>query len=222
MSPYLIFPMNTGTNPYKQQLLQQLTASSSLSCTLDNCSDKVLKTCIKLSQYGLPSYDNLRFYSSYMSSVNYERRVPSWVLECIDKECVSKPAQRTSEEDVTRKDSLWQADPFTPGLFRVNPYDYKFAVYEYSRGHMAAAGCHNDEQMSKNETFFMNSNIGICFSTYVYILHTYTYTYTWGARAQDSTYCSIYRPLSWLCVCYLVLLTWCVLYVIPLHQCLRT
>lgn len=36
---------------------------------------------LNIGKYGFPSYENLRFYKSYISANNYSKRIPNWVAE---------------------------------------------------------------------------------------------------------------------------------------------
>ncbi|ETO12555.1 endonuclease G, partial [Reticulomyxa filosa] len=71
-------------NPYDAKLLELI--NQRLIETLSNTTDKAKLKALETCKYGLPSHENLSFRSSYVSSINYERRIPNWVMECIEKE----------------------------------------------------------------------------------------------------------------------------------------
>eukprot|EP01113_Clastostelium_recurvatum_P028943 TRINITY_DN3494_c0_g1_i1.p1 TRINITY_DN3494_c0_g1~~TRINITY_DN3494_c0_g1_i1.p1 ORF type:complete len:397 (-),score=13.03 TRINITY_DN3494_c0_g1_i1:135-1325(-) len=104
-------------------------------------------------KYGLPSYNNVTFYQSFVSSANYERRIPNWVLQYITKEDLD-------EDHVVadRKHSQFTGDaPSIPEVFRADNKAYLGSGW--SRGHMAPAGDVRHSQLALDETFILGSNI---------------------------------------------------------------
>ncbi|ORC86878.1 endonuclease G, mitochondrial [Trypanosoma theileri] len=126
----------------------------------------------KMMSKGLPSDERVRVFDGFIASLNYERRVPNWVLEYIppidptnrdDKE-------KEKEEDpkaVRREGMKFFADPTVPEPFRVLPDDYSGGKQEQqqqytrglSRGHLAAAQFHKRTADEMAQTFNMNANI---------------------------------------------------------------
>eukprot|EP01112_Ceratiomyxa_fruticulosa_P014385 TRINITY_DN4112_c0_g1_i1.p1 TRINITY_DN4112_c0_g1~~TRINITY_DN4112_c0_g1_i1.p1 ORF type:complete len:410 (-),score=88.04 TRINITY_DN4112_c0_g1_i1:27-1256(-) len=108
---------------------------------------------LEAMKYGLPSYQNLTFYETFISSANYERRVPNWVLQCLHKEDLE------GEEASNRKHSQFTDKALTvPPIFRASNDAYFGSGY--SRGHMVPAGdTSKKSQSAMNETFILNSNI---------------------------------------------------------------
>ena len=61
-------------------LINKFSTNRSIS-NAENSDAKELT--LKIIEYGLPSYSNLCFYSSYCCSLDYIRSTPSWVAEYI-------------------------------------------------------------------------------------------------------------------------------------------
>ena len=101
------------------------------------------------TKYGMPSDDNLRFKQSYVSSVNFERRVPNWVAEHLRIGVGDGPGDR--------KGSRFHADGSVPAPFRSSNDD--FLGSGWSRGHMAPCGAHKDSQRDMDDTFALSANI---------------------------------------------------------------
>ena len=97
----------------------------------------------KIEQFGLPSDENLVYFKRYISSVNYDKKIPNWVLQYNCKEelldrVISKRPGFTNIID----------EEFTP---LKNSYD------EYSRGHLVPAGDYRGG--CKEDTFILETNI---------------------------------------------------------------
>lgn len=116
-----------------------------------------------LAAFGLPSDEHLRFMEGYISSLNYERRIPNWVLEKIvySKSAGKKDTSQSDDEEekaVSREGVSFYSDPDVPALFQSTNADY--AAMGYSRGHLAAAQFHkNGSQSEMNGTFNLSANV---------------------------------------------------------------
>lgn len=115
-----------------------------------------------ITVYGLPSDQNVRYMEGYVSSVNYERRIPNWVLERImhtpSEKGKTTPSDEDGEKEVSREGVTFFSDPETPVMFRGTNPDY--AQMGYSRGHLAAAQFHkNGTQSEMNGTFNLSTNV---------------------------------------------------------------
>ncbi|KAK5578459.1 hypothetical protein RB653_008130 [Dictyostelium firmibasis] len=100
---------------------------------------------------GLPSSENLWFYESYVSSLNFERKVPNWVC------------QRIKFEDFKDKIADRKYCNFNNNTIQV-PQHFKQENKDYwgsgwSKGHMVPAGDNIKSQESMCQTFLLNSNI---------------------------------------------------------------
>jgi DNA/RNA endonuclease G (NUC1) len=102
-----------------------------------------------VERYGLPSNGNLRRMEGFVASVNYERRIPNWVMEHLE------PSPRKG--DGSREGSQFFPDSSVPEMFRATNSDY--SVPGLSRGHLAAAQFHKRTQTEMNETFNLSVNI---------------------------------------------------------------
>ncbi|ESL05695.1 endonuclease G [Trypanosoma rangeli SC58] len=125
---------------------------------------------------GLPSDERVRFFDGFVASLNYERRIPNWVLEYIPGSVAAVTAVTPrgggkDEEDssvVKREGMKFFADTTVPETFRVTPDDYSGGREQQqqlqltrglSRGHLAAAQFHKTSPKEMAETFNMNANI---------------------------------------------------------------
>ena len=108
---------------------------------------------------GLPSNDNVRVMEGYVASVNYERRIPNWVLERIPGGNLNPSGGGTTTTAVSRSESKFYSDESVPEMFRATNQDYS-DKYGSSRGHLAAAQFHKlGTQNEMNETFNLSTNI---------------------------------------------------------------
>jgi DNA/RNA endonuclease G (NUC1) len=107
-------------------------------------------------KFGLPSTHNLEYYQEYISSIDYGRRIPSWVGYSLSRDYLSKCSfQPTS----TRTRSEFKSEcQIAPKQFRATNEDYFDSGW--SRGHMAPAGDHKyGTQLAMDETFILSANI---------------------------------------------------------------
>jgi len=105
----------------------------------------------ELIKYGVPSANNLWFYESYVTSPNYERKIPNWVLQKIS---LSDFDNKVAD----RKHSYFNNKTIQiPDLFRAENKDYFGSGW--SRGHMVPAGDNVNSQEAMNQTFLLNTNI---------------------------------------------------------------
>ncbi|CBZ24377.1 putative endonuclease G [Leishmania mexicana MHOM/GT/2001/U1103] len=142
-----------------------------------------LQQCNEAAAHGLPSTAEVRCYGSYLASLNYERRIPNWVMEVVDYRKLhsgrrpSSPAAAAAAnrdddaahgkeegcndtrggDDVSRNRSNFYADDTVPAAFRVGPNSY--TSRGMSRGHLAAAQLHKASQAEMDATFNMNANV---------------------------------------------------------------
>ncbi|KAF5223915.1 putative endonuclease G [Trypanosoma cruzi] len=130
---------------------------------------------------GLPSDERLRFFDGFVASLNYERRIPNWVLEYFPSPAVAEAtaALRGEEKEeagdneeegpngARRGGIRFFADTTVPEAFRVTPDDYTGGREQkrlqhtrgLSRGHLAAAQFHKHSTKEMAETFNMNANV---------------------------------------------------------------
>lgn len=126
---------------------------------------------LRLTSKGLPSNDHLRYYKGFVSSLNYERRIPNWVLEYIPGTTTAADSVVTADNDLVnasaaeaQRDGMrFFADMTVPQLFRVQPGDYIGGgrgqdSRGLSRGHLAAAQFHKSSTVELAQTFNMNAN----------------------------------------------------------------
>jgi DNA/RNA endonuclease G (NUC1) len=107
-------------------------------------------------KFGLPSSDNLEYYQQYITSIDYARRIPSWVGYSLSRDYLSKCSfQPTS----TRARSEFKSEcQIVPKQFQATNEDYFDSGW--SRGHMAPAGDHKyGIQSAIDETFILSANI---------------------------------------------------------------
>lgn len=130
-----------------------------------------LQQCAEAATHGLPSSAEVRCYGGYLASLNYERRIPNWVMEVVDYSRLHGARRGGSsggddsdgddgggaEAEVSRTRSAFYADDTVPPAFRVGPDGY--TSRGMSRGHLAAAQLHKASQAEMNATFNMNANI---------------------------------------------------------------
>lgn len=125
--------------------------------------------CHDAALLGLPSDQEVRCYGGFLSSLNFERRVPNWVVEVLHHEApppkkahAKKSAEREEKrkDGVTREKSVFFADPSIDPQFQVTPQVYeKSGIHGISKGHLAAAQFHKASQDEMDATFNMNANI---------------------------------------------------------------
>jgi nuclease EXOG len=107
-------------------------------------------------KYGLPSSHNLEYYHEYITSIDYARRIPSWVGYSLSRDYLSSCSfQPTS----TRARSEFKSEcQIVPKQFQATNEDYFDSGW--SRGHMAPAGDHkHGSQQAMDETFILSANI---------------------------------------------------------------
>ncbi|CAF0798645.1 unnamed protein product [Adineta ricciae] len=107
-------------------------------------------------KYGLPSSQNLEYYRQYITSIDYARRIPSWVGYSLSRDYLSKCSFQPKS---TRTRSEFQSQcQMVPTEFQATNEDYYDSGW--SRGHMAPAGDHKyGSQEAMNETFILSANI---------------------------------------------------------------
>ncbi|KPI86511.1 putative endonuclease G [Leptomonas seymouri] len=134
--------------------------------------------CAEAARFGLPSTAEVRCYGGYVASLNYERRIPNWVMEVVDyrrrRGGARNPGKDSGADDsfsadeadgggsrspdeVSRQRSDFYADDTVPALFRVGPDSY--TSRGLSRGHLAPAQLHKASQAEMDATFNMSANI---------------------------------------------------------------
>jgi endonuclease G, mitochondrial len=126
--------------------------------------------CVEAAMYGIPSTAEVRCYGGYLASLNYERRIPNWVMEVVDHRRLrgarrgssSGADEEASVEDedgggVSRQLSTFYADDTVPATFRVGPDNY--TSRGLSRGHLAPAQLHKSSQAEMDSTFNMSANM---------------------------------------------------------------
>ena len=97
----------------------------------------------KIEQFGLPSDENLVYFKRYISSLNYNRKIPNWVLQYNCKEELS--------------DRVVSKRPGFDNMFEDNWVPNKNSYDEYSRGHLVPAGDYRGS--CKKDTFILETNI---------------------------------------------------------------
>eukprot|EP01080_Neovahlkampfia_damariscottae_P010960 gene10960-3668_t len=107
-------------------------------------------------KYGLPGDENLKEYENFVSSRNYQKKIPNWVFLSVSKDDFElKDEEEVSDRKFSHFNNKTQE---IPEIFRANNTDYFHSGY--SRGHMiAASDMKYKSQNSMNETFLLNSNI---------------------------------------------------------------
>ncbi|KAM9956089.1 hypothetical protein ACTFIW_005945 [Dictyostelium discoideum] len=104
-----------------------------------------------IGELGLPSSQNLWFYETYISSLNFERKVPNWVIQRIE-------IQDFKEKIADRKHCNFNNNTIqVPHHFKQENKDYWGSGW--SKGHMVPAGDNIKSQESMCQTFLLNSNI---------------------------------------------------------------
>ena len=81
-------------------------------------------------KYGAPMRTTFLKNHNYIVSYNTSRKIPDWVLQCINKENLDGKAKREK--------CSFKEDPRIAKLFSSSFYDYQKSGF--SRGHMASAG----------------------------------------------------------------------------------
>ncbi|KAH8608013.1 putative DNA RNA non specific endonuclease [Trypanosoma vivax] len=128
---------------------------------------------LKLASKGLPSDERVRCYGGFIASLNYERRVPNWVLEYLPGSGPAAEAPSGSDDALAppvaeggrREGMRFFADAAVPEAFRVLPNDYGSGTAHQrharglSRGHLAAAQFHKGSSEEMAQTFNMNANV---------------------------------------------------------------
>ncbi|UJR29280.1 hypothetical protein I4U23_010494 [Adineta vaga] len=107
-------------------------------------------------KYGLPSSQNLEFYQQYITSIDYVRRIPSWVGYSLSRDFLSS---RSLLPTIKRAGSEFKSEcQQAPQQFRATNEDYFDSGW--SRGHMAPAGDHKfTDRQAIDETFILSANI---------------------------------------------------------------
>lgn len=108
------------------------------------------KFLTRAAAYGLPSFDNLRFYDHHVVSYDNRLKQPVWTLEYYwcRKVCNYAP--------VMRKKYFYFPDLSVPPCFRSTDEDYKSS--EYYRGHFATA-FDNEKSPNLLTQSFTSSNV---------------------------------------------------------------
>ena len=104
-----------------------------------------------IAQWGLPGTENVRAMEGYFTSMNYERRIPNWVLERFIPSVQGEPKGK-------RGGSKFYSDESVPLAIRPRTEDYSHQR-GLSRGHLAPAQFHKHSQTEMNETFNLSANI---------------------------------------------------------------
>lgn len=104
----------------------------------------------RVSVFGLPSYDDLKFYENFMLSYNQRLKQPNWALEHLTKQhFTGKESVRPSKR--TRLDPDLRMHKF----FRSSPYDYRAGLYD--RGHLAPP-CDNKAKQRWLDKVYSSTN----------------------------------------------------------------
>ncbi|XP_037068375.1 nuclease EXOG, mitochondrial-like isoform X2 [Pollicipes pollicipes] len=99
----------------------------------------------KILQYGEPRAARpVARFTNHMVGYDAGRKVPTWVIEHIDR--------NTIKGEANRRRSRFQPDPETAALFSAMDADFKRSGW--SRGHMAPAGNNKYDQRAMDETFY--------------------------------------------------------------------
>lgn len=83
-------------------------------------------------------------YANLVLGYDASRKIPTWVIEHIDKS--------TIKGEANRRHSRFQPDPDTPSLFSACDADYRRSGW--SRGHMAPAADNKYDQTAMDESFY--------------------------------------------------------------------
>lgn len=180
-------------NEKENSRLPNTTVDHKLTPTLSQCTSQisaagateVTPACLTAGSLGLPSDNTVRCYGGYLSSLNYERRIPNWIVEVLDYQHLkrnvsvdtdtqkndrfanaanaSNPSSLTIESEAqraSRMNSSFYSDSTVDKMFRVEPETYADSqCWGISRGHLAAAQFHLASQAEVDATFNMNANI---------------------------------------------------------------
>ena len=116
----------------------------------------------KMAVHGFPSSDNLRVMSEYACSMNFQKRIPNWVVERMEPYELEKEKKRLKEQSPDappdRSHSKFYADTNIPEAFRAQNGDY-YNHPPLSKGHLAAAQFDKSSQQTLDETFNLSANI---------------------------------------------------------------
>jgi len=85
--------------------------------------------------YHFPSNENIFERAGYLSSINFRRKMPNWVAECLTPESLKQAR-------VTRKSCRFQEDKDIPAMYRSSLKHYQGNKLALSRGHLSAASHH--------------------------------------------------------------------------------
>lgn len=107
-----------------------------------------------IAQWGVPGTDHVRAMEGYLTSMNYERRIPNWVLERF----VPTVQGGAGDAKGKRDGSKFYSDESVPLSIRPRTEDYSYQR-GLSRGHLAPAQFHKHSQTEMNETFNLSANI---------------------------------------------------------------
>ncbi|KAJ3084050.1 hypothetical protein HK102_000782, partial [Quaeritorhiza haematococci] len=145
-------PSQDSSNPFSKLTSEVVSPSSeaTLKRTMDNTTPPPPSyRSLQLARYGLPQTEQIRFFSNFISSINYKTRQPNWVLEHLTAENLKGSA--------TRDSITFEPDLNVPELFRARNEDYFRSGL--SRGHLAPAGDNRISTEAMKETFLLNANI---------------------------------------------------------------
>lgn len=135
-----------------------VTSCEQSSCEpVVHCASASMADDDAIAAYGLPSQQNVVRMRGYMSSVNYERRIPNWVMERIEYRPAKKKSSENDKDAVSRDGCKFYSDESVPEMFRATTSDYNRRGL--SRGHMAPAQFHKASQEEMCETFNLQTNI---------------------------------------------------------------
>lgn len=127
---FLFFSAGTVTGLFISDVIDQLQTKRS------SRFDK--NPYLNFVKYGLPSSNNLEYYRQYITSIDYVRRVPSWVGYSLSRDYLSRCS---FEPTSTRARSEFKREcQRMPKEFQATNEDYFDSGW--SRGHMAPAGDH--------------------------------------------------------------------------------
>ncbi len=97
----------------------------------------------KIEQFGLPTDENLVYFKRYISSMNYDKKIPNWVLQYNCKEELLERVVSKRPSFTNIFDDVW--------------IPYKNSYENYSRGHLVPAGDYRGG--CKKDTFILEANI---------------------------------------------------------------
>lgn len=102
---------------------------------------------VAVMKYGFPSLSNTKTRQSYVVSYDPRTRIPLWVLERLDRTCISGQSDRSRAE--------FREDPSVHEFHRATNADFRGSGFD--RGHMAAAANHKWCQSAMDETFLLSN-----------------------------------------------------------------